>query len=32
MGYVDIGEMIFLALLVIGSMGGFFYAIKNDKL
>lgn len=32
MDYVDIGEVVFLAVLVIGAVGGFFYVVKNDKL
>jgi len=31
MSYVDIGEVVFIAVSFIGAMGGFFYALKNDK-
>ena len=32
MGYVDIAEMIFITVSFIIAIGGFFYALKNDKI
>jgi hypothetical protein len=32
MSYVDIGEIIFISVSFIIAIGGFFYAVKNDKL
>ena len=31
MSYLDIGEIIFIVTAFSVAMGGFFYAIKNDK-
>jgi|FLOH01.1.fsa_nt_gi hypothetical protein len=32
MGYVDIAEIVFISVAFIVALGGFFYAIKNDKI
>ncbi len=32
MSYVDIGEVIFISVSFIIAIGGFFYAVKNDKI
>jgi len=32
MSYVDIGEVIFISVSFIVAIGGFFYALKNDKI
>ena len=32
MSYVDIGEIIFISVAFIIAIGGFFYALKNDKI
>ena len=32
MSYVDIGEIIFISVSFIIAIGGFFYALKNDKI
>lgn len=32
MSYVDIGEIIFISVSFIVAIGGFFYAVKNDKI
>jgi len=31
MSYVDIGEIIFISVSFIIAIGGFFYALRNDK-
>ncbi len=32
MSYVDIGEVIFIVVSFIVAIGGFLYAVKNDKI
>ena len=32
MSYVDMGEVIFLSVFFIVAIGGFFYALKYDKI
>jgi hypothetical protein len=32
MSYVDIGEVIFIVVSFTIAIGGFFYALKNDKI
>ena len=32
MGFVDIGEIIVIIVAFSVAIGGFFYAIKNDKI
>ena len=32
MSYVDIGELVFISASFIIAIGGFFYAVKNDKI
>ena len=32
MSYIDIGEIIFISVSFIIAIGGFFYAVKNDKI